>query len=185
MLSADLQKRLEKEFDEVKKGTNTKITSDIEAVVVLSGESRDPAIKTTFHDTEERLEEGIKIYKKIQALGGSPTLVLNGTDPQNIFMENESRQQKVDKIITVKNPPFPLASTKTQFEGLQDLDFEKIAIVTHAYHGPRTFRYAKKMLPNNYGFNLFLIARDKIDQSQIQKEIKKITEYASKRDIDL
>jgi len=68
MLSADLQKKLMDEFDVVEKGRNPKITSDIEAIVVLSGESLDPAIKTDLHDTEERLAEGIRIYQGIQFL---------------------------------------------------------------------------------------------------------------------
>jgi len=66
MLSADLQKKLMDEFDVVEKGRNPKITSDIEAIVVLSGESLDPAIKTDLHDTEERLAEGFRSLKALQ-----------------------------------------------------------------------------------------------------------------------
>jgi len=185
MLSADLQKKLMDEFDVVEKGRNPKITSDIEAIVVLSGESLDPAIKTDLHDTEERLAEGIRIYQGIQKLEGSPILVLNGTDPQNIFMEAEAKRRAVDKVMIVKNPSYPAASTKTQIEGLKKLKFKKIAIVTHAYHGPRVLRYARKFFLNNCKFTLFLIARDKINKNQVQQEIEKIIEYASKGDIDL
>src|SRR3990167_10547475 len=173
MLFADLQKKLIDEFNKVKLEKNPKVTQDIEAVVVLSGESRDPAVKTDLHDTEERLAEGIRIYKKIQELGGSTTLILNGTDPQNIFMEKEARKKGIVKIITIKNPPFPIASTKTQILGIKNLQYKNVIIITHAYHGPRAFRYAIKYLDKNCEFRLFLLCRDKIEKKQLQEEIKK------------
>jgi|SRR3990167_2422655 len=176
MLSADLQKKLEEEFNEVKKGTNPEITSNIDAVVVLSGESRDPEIKTNLRDTEERLAEGIRIYKKIKKLGGSPTLILNGTDPQNAFMEEESRKQGIHRVIIIKNPPYPLASTKTQVEGIKDFKFKKMAIITHAYHGPRSRRYINKFL-SGQDAPLFLVNRNKMSKGEIKIEMQKIKEY--------
>lgn len=185
MSSSDSKSRLSLEFAEVAQGKNPEITADIEAVVVLSGESRDPAIKTKLYDTEERLAEGIRIYKEVERLGGSPTLVLNGTDSQNIFMSGKSRENGVTKMETIKNPPVPEASTKTQLEGIRNLNFKMVALVTHAYHGPRTFRCINKYLPKKSPVKLFLIGRDKINRSGIQEEIKKIIEYTSKGDIDL
>jgi len=176
MLFADLQKKLTDEFDKVKLEKNPKVTQDIEAVVVLSGESQDPAIKTGLHDNEERLAEGIRIYKKVVDLGGFPTLILNGTHPQNAFMEEESRKQKIDKIIAVKNPPYPKASTKTQIQGIMNLSFKKMAIVTHAYHGPRSRRYTNKFLSGRDA-PLFLVNRNKMSKGEIKIEMQKIKEY--------
>ena len=179
MLSADLQIKLTDEFNKVKLGKNPKVTQDIEAILVLSGESQDPAVKTHLPDTEERLSEGISIYKKVQALGGSPTLILNGTDPQNAFMKEESRKQGIHRVIIIKNPPYPLASTKTQVEGIKDFKFTKMAIITHAYHGPRTRRYINKFL-SGQDILLFLINRNKMSKGEIKIEMQKIKEYFPK-----
>lgn len=179
-----IENKISLEFKAVEQGKNPDTSADIEAVVVLSGESRDPAIKTKLHDTEERLTEGIRIYKEVERLGGSPTLVLNGTDTQNAFMKKESVKHGFTKIMVVKNPPFPEASTKTQILGLVKLSIKNLAIVIHAFVGPRTIRYVRKYL-DDFKVKLFLIDRGKINQIQIRKEIKKIAKYASKGDIDL
>lgn len=169
--------KLLEEFIQLQKEKNPKITSDIEAVVVLSGESRDPALNTDLKDTEERLAEGIKIYKEIKALGGFPTLILNGTDPQNIFMENEAKENVIHKLMIIKNPRYPRASTDTQMKGLTNLNFKKIAIVTHAWHGVRVRLNAIKRLPKDISFNLFLLSRNNINDADIEMEIEKIQRY--------
>lgn len=176
MLSSNLYKGLIREFNKVERGENPQVTGNIEAVVVLSGESQDPAIKTTWHDTEERLAEGIAIYKQVVNLGGSPTLILNGTNPQNAFMEKEAKLREIGKIMTIKNPPYPMASTKTQFQGLSGLGFHKMIIIIHADYGPRTMRYIDKFL-KDIDVKLFLIGRDKMKKSEMQVEIEKILEY--------
>lgn len=172
----NIKNKLLSEFEKIKQGKNPKITADVEAVVVLSGESRDPAIKIDLHDTEERLAEGIRIYNEIKKQGSPPTLIVNGTDPQNIFMKNESRKQRIGKIVTMKNPPYPKASTKTQFEAIEHLKFKKMAIVIHAAYGPRTRRYIDKFM-NGREVLLFLIGRDKMRKSEIEIEIEKIQKY--------
>ncbi len=177
MSSSDLKSKLSLEFEEVVQGKNPEITADIEAIVVLSGESRDPAIKTKLYDTEERLAEGIRIYKEVEWLGGSPILVLNGTDPQNVFMEDESRKNGILRIKTIKNPSVPSASTDTQLKGLQKFNFRKVAIVTHAYHGVRTRMNALKRLPNSMNFELFLLNRGGVKDEDIEMEIEKIKKY--------
>lgn len=180
MLSKNSKSELLEEFEKVKKGKNLKITKDFEAVVVLSGESGDPAYPTKLKDTEERIQAGIEIFKKIQKLGGNPTLVLNGTDAQNELMKKNAKKEKVDNLQLIKNPPIPNVSTLTQFQGMKSLFFKKIALVTHAYHGPRVKRYAKKYLPKNCQYQFFLLDRDKISQNLIREEIEKILKYSQK-----
>lgn len=177
MSSTNLKSKLFKEFKELEKGKNPEITADIEAVVVLSGESGDPENPTKLKDTEERIQLGIKIFKKVRELGGNPTLILNGTGTQNILMTKIAEKEKVEKILTIKNPSVPAASTLTQFQGLKNLHFAKIALVTHAYHSPRVKRYAAKYLSKDCVFHIFLLDRDKMTQTQITEEIEKIIKY--------
>ena len=183
MLSKNSKSELLEEFEKVKRDKNSKITKDIEAVVILSGESGDPDYQTKLHDTEERTQFAIQIFKKIKKLGGSPILVLNGTNAQNNLMAKIAKSYGVKKNLTIKNPPVPRVSTLTQFQGLKNLRFAKIAIVTHAYHNPRVKRYTKKYLPKNCQSQLFLLDRDKISRNQIQQEFEKILRYSRKGDI--
>lgn len=177
------KKQLQGEFEKVKKEKNPKITKDFEAVVILSGESGDPANPTNLDDTEERTQAGIEIFKKIKKLGSNPTLILNGTDAQNGLMEKNAKKEKVDNLQLIKNLPVPNISTLTQFQGLKNKFFKKIVIVTHAYHGPRVKKYAKKYLPKNCRYQLFLLDRDKISQNLIREEIEKILRYSQKGDL--
>lgn len=181
-----IDKNLLAEFETIKKGKNPKITADMEAVVVLSGESGDPDLTTELHDTEERMLAGIKIFKAVSKSGGNPVLILTGTSAQNKLMKQLAHQQNIKNIFTLKNiPPVPAVSTYDQFRELGKLPFKKIGIVTHAYHGPRSRRYAKKYLPRGCQSELLLIGRDKIDSNQIQEETKKIIKYGLKGDLDI
>jgi hypothetical protein len=168
--------QIEIEFESVRKGKNPEIASDIEAIVVLSGESGDFELETELHDTEERTRYATKIFKKISRLGGSPVLIVDGTDSQNLMMEKMARKAGILSVTQIINPPVPIASTLTQFEGLQKLKFRKLVLITEGYHAPRVLRYAKQYLSNNIKFQLFVIHRN-FDKKMQAEEIKKIKTY--------
>ena len=173
------------EFKTIEKGKNPRLDRSIEAIVVLSGESLDPKIKTDLLDTETRLLAGIKIYRKIEKLGGKPVLVINGTDDQNRTMVNVAKESGITNIEQVKNPPYPKASTLTQIKGLRSLNFKKILLVNHAEGGPRTARYTKKLLQNSCKCELYLINRKRMSREQIDEEIGKIIKYSVEGDLSL
>ena len=82
-------------------------------------------------------------------------------------------------------PRVPLASTFDQFKELKKTNLKKIAIVTHAYHGPRVLRYATKYLAKNCQFYLFLIGRNKMTDDLIDEEVEKIIKYTKQGFIPL
>lgn len=176
MLSSNLYKGLIREFDEVKRGKNPQVTSDLEAVVVLSGESSGSTPGVYSDDTEQRTALGIRIYKMISRLGGFCFLLLNGTDIQNQKMQKLAKDSGVEKIMLIENPPFPAAATETQFIGMKKLNFKKLAIVTHAYHAPRTILTAKKIIPK-VSCKMFLLDRRFMKIAEIDSEINKILRY--------
>lgn len=177
MSAFDLQARLRKEFEEVKKGINPKVTSEVEAVVVLSGESGGSTPGIFLKDTEKRTNYGIGMYKKIKKMGANPVLVLNGTDSQNRLMQKMAKEAGVEKTKLIKNPDYPKASTDTQLAGVANLNFQKIAIITHAWHGVRVKINAEKILPKKMSFYLFLMDREKISKEDIDTEVEKIQKY--------
>lgn len=182
----NIKSKLLLEFRESARGKNPKVIADIEAVVVLSGESGDPALATDLQDTQERTLAGIKIYKAVSKAGGNPMLVLTGTNSQNKLMLKLAKEKGITKITMLENiPPVPLASTFDQFRQLKKMQFKKIAIVTHAYHGPRVLRYAKKYLAKNCQFYLFLIGRGKMTNDFIEEEVAKIVKYSKKGHIPI
>lgn len=168
-----------KAFNNIKKTKDPKISPDIDAVVVLSGESGGSVPGTYQHDTQERVNFGIALFKKIEKLGRSPTFILSGTNHQNILMKKMAKNAGINKIVLIKNLPYPFASTDTQIKGLAKLHFTKLAIVTHAWHGVRTKLTAEKRLPRNVFFQLFLLERNKINNSDLESEIGKIQKYFS------
>lgn len=173
----DNKKALLEEFNLIRTGKDPELSSDFEAVVILSGESLDSNIKTDLHDTEERTFYAIKIFKKILDNGGSPTFVVNGTDNQNTLIANIAKKNGISKVLLVKNPKVPFASTETQAYGFLKLRFKKIAVVTHAYHGARTRLHLIKNLPRNVKFKLFLYDRREMKVEDINREIEKINRY--------
>lgn len=177
MLSKDIKDKITKEFRDLENGDNPQVTADIEAVVVLSGESGDPANKTDLLDTQERCEYGIEVYKKIKTAGGRPLLVLNGTEPQNKLMAKIAKQNEVFDSITIINPAFPRASTLTQFKRMKKFGFKKIAVITHAYHAVRVKFTSKSVLPRECTVLLFLLGRKAIDEDIKSTEMKKIERY--------
>lgn len=182
----NIKSKLLAEFRAISKGKNPKITTDIEAVVVLSGESGDPDFKTNLNDTEERTRTGVKIIETIKKRGGNPVLIITGTPAQNKFMFKLAKNAGIKKIKNLKNiPSVPLGSTLDQFKELIKLDLKKIAIVTHAYHGPRVLRYAAKYLDKNCQFYLFLLARNAMTGNLTEEEIKKIIRYSNQGYISL
>jgi hypothetical protein len=173
----NVKSKLLLEFKQVTKEKDPKVFSAIEAVVILSGESAGAVAGNRIGDTEQRTNYAIKIFKQIKALGGFPTLVLNGTDVQNKLMAKLARRAGVFNIVYIKNPPFPRASTDTQMKGLAKLNFKKVAIITHGRHSLRANMTALKRLPKNTAFSLFLVDRKKMDQNDINEEIEKIIKY--------
>src|SRR3989344_2330215 len=185
MSLTNIPSKIRAEFESVKKGKNPKITSDIEAVVVLSGESGDPITEDGSFDTQERMRLGVKIYKTIQQIGGKPELIVAGTEHQNQLTLKLAKKNGIEQASIVKGiPPAPYASTLDQFKQLKT-DRKHLAIVTHAIHGPRTLRYAIKYLLKNTEFKIFLIGRRSMEKSAIDSELSKIQTYAGKEDIDL
>lgn len=176
MLLKNIRNKLLFEFEEVSRGRNPRITKDVEAVVILSGDSGDPAIKTKIHDTEQRTLFGIKLFKKISSLNRKVVLILSGTKPQLDIMMNLSRINRIEKMKPIPTKAFPKASTLTQIHDLMRLPYRKIAFVTHAYHGPRTLRYIKKFYPEGEA-QLFLFDRNKITKQKVTEEIRKISKY--------
>ncbi len=176
MLSRNLKNKFRLEYDKIRQEKDPEITTDIEAVVVLSGESQDPAIMTKWHDTEDRTSFGIEIYKKVIKLGGLCKLLLNGTDIQNLMMQKIAKDADVENMVLVKNPPFPIASTKTQLQALAKLNYKNIAIVTHSYHAPRVALTAAKITPK-ISISMFLLGRKDIKKGEIEREINKIKMY--------
>lgn len=168
---------LRAEFEKVKKGNNPDISLDIDAVVVLSGESAGSSPGIYESDTEERVTFAVSIYREIEKLGGFPQLVLNGTKFQNKAIKKIAELSGVKNIMFIENPPFPKASTDTQIQGLAKLNFKKIAIVTHAYHGPRARITVLKWLPKKVFFDLFLLDRKNMKADDIEREIEKIKRY--------
>lgn len=186
MPSTNIRSKLLLEFREVAREKNPIVTADIEAVVVLSGESGDPNHKTNLTDTEERTKEGLRIFKEIKKIGGNPVLILTGTHAQNKLMLKLAKKEGIKKIKMLENIPLvPLASTFDQFRELKKIHFKKIAIVTHAYHGPRVLRYATEYLVKNCQFYLFLISRNKMINDLIDEEVEKIIKYSKKGYIPL
>ena len=178
--------KLLSEFREIAKEKNPKVTANIEAVVVLSGESGDPDLETNLTDTEERTKEGLRIIEEIKKRRGSPVLILTGTNAQNKLMLKLAKKAGIKKIEMLKNiPRVPLASTFDQFKQLKKTNFKKIAIVTHAYHGPRVLRYTTKYLVKNFQFYLFLIERNKMTCDLIDEEVEKIIKYSKQGYIPL
>lgn len=180
MSSTDFVNKLLSEYKEIENGKNPAVTADIDAVVVLSGESAGVVPSIYKNDTEERTETGIEIYKQIEKLGGKCHLLIDGTDVQNKKMSAMAKAAGVGNILPVLNPPYPAASTETQFRGLLNLNFKKLAIVTHAYHGVRAKLAAAKYLPGDVSFELFLIGRGEMIKEQKENEIKKIQKYFNK-----
>ena len=93
----NIKSKLLSEFREIAKEKNPKVTANIEAVVVLSGESGDPDLETNLTDTEERTEEGVRIFKKIKKVGGNPVLVITGTHFQNKLMLKLAKKAGIKK----------------------------------------------------------------------------------------
>lgn len=177
MSSKNIKSRLLSEFRQIAKGKDPKVSSAIEAVIILSGESGGAVLGNRVGDTEQRTNYAIKIFKQIKASGGVPTLVINGNDVQNKLMARLAKRSGVAEIVYIKNPSYPRASTDTQMKGLAKLNFKKVAIVTHAWHGCRTKMTALKRLPKNIFFNLFLVNRKNMDQNDIDEEIEKMSKY--------
>lgn len=165
------------EFDRIKKGRDPNITPDIEAVVVLSGESADPLLKTPLKDTEARTLKGVKVFQRITRIGGSPTLVLNGTKSQIKVMRRIAKAKGINNIDYIINPDVPFASTFTQIEGMRKLNYKKIAIATHAFHAMRTTINARAIFHPSVYFELFLIGRNEMSSMNVKNEVKKIQRY--------
>lgn len=186
MLSKNIKSKLLKEFADIQNSVNAPVSKDIDAVVVLSGESADPQTENDSFDTQQRTIEGIKIYKEIKKMGGKPTLVLTGTMPQNKIMIDLAFMhgvKRIEKLTGIPRPP--LASTLIQFKQLRTLKVKSAVIVTHATHGPRVSRYAVKYWNHNSRFQLYLLNRRPMRGSLIKSEVKKIEIYSNKGDIDL
>lgn len=172
--------RISAEFESVKAAKNPKITADIEAVVVLSGESGDPITENDSFDTEERMRLGMRIYKKIHQFGGKTELIVTGTEHQNHMMSRLARRNGIRQVTFLKGiPPAPFASTLDQFKQLKT-DKNILAIVTHAYHAPRVSRYINQYLPQKE-IKLYLIKRRGITKNQISEELNKIEQYFTKK----
>lgn len=177
MSSTDLANKILSEYKEIENGKNPAVSAEIDAIIVLSGESAGAVSSIYKNDTEERIEIGIDIYNQVEKLGGKCHLLIDGTDVQNKKMDYMAKAAGVGNILPVLNPPYPVASTETQFRGLLNLHYKKLAIVTHAYHGVRAKLAAKKYLPGDVSFELFLIGRGKMTKEQKESEIKKIQKY--------
>ena len=89
--------KLLSEFREIAKEKNPKVTANIEAVVVLSGESGDPDLETNLTDTEERTKESLRIIEEIKKRRGSPVLILTGTNAQNKLMLKLAKKAGIKK----------------------------------------------------------------------------------------
>jgi len=186
MLSENIKSKLLKEFKVLKGFKNPRVSKEIDAVVVLTGDSTDPLTEDGSFDTQKRLKTGLRIYRRIEKLGGRPTLILTGTKPQNEIMLEIVKKNKIDRVIKLPNIPRPpLASTLIQIKQLKKLKNKNMMIVTHAVHGPRTYRYVLKHLSSKSKFALFLIDREAMKTSQIKSETERIYAYSKKGDLDL
>src|SRR3989344_205187 len=108
MSLTNIPSKIRAEFESIKKGKNPKITADIEAVVVLSGESGDPITENGSYDTQERMRLGVKIFKTIQQIGGRPALIVAGTEHQNRMMLKLARRKGIGRVTTLRGiPPAP------------------------------------------------------------------------------
>ncbi|MCR4324846.1 MAG: YdcF family protein [Candidatus Curtissbacteria bacterium] len=180
----EVENKLKQEFESVRNSVDPKIDAGIEAVAILSGESGDPALKTNLRDTEQRTAYGLTIYKKLASFSSrGPKLVLTGTEAQNDLMRKLAKNIDSSNVIKLSNmPPVPLISTLDQFKELGKLNFKKLAIVTHAYHGPRSARYARKYLGKK-DYEFFLLDRRGMNPEEIKSEIGKIIKYFMKKDL--
>src|SRR3989344_6691024 len=186
MLSENIKSKLLKEFKVLKGFKNPRVSKEIDAVVVLTVDSTDPLTEDGSFDTQKRLKTGLRIYRRIEKLGGRPTLILTGTKPQNEIMLEIVKKNKIDRVIKLPNIPRPpLASTLIQIKQLKKLKNKNMMIVTHAVHGPRTYRYVLKHLSSKSKFALFLIDREAMKTSQIKSETERIYAYSKKGDLDL
>ena len=139
-------------------------------------------------ENKQRLEEGLKLIKKIRVKKGKPLFVFLGTKTHNDNLKNYLAKRKND-IQILYGCIRKYVSTRTQVQDLVRL-FKKtspknILVVTHAYHIPRIKRYFKKYLQTKLKYNFWPVGDIKKQQKQVEKEIKKIIKYSTKHHLSV
>lgn len=146
----------------------------------------------TGSDTRRRLEEGMRLAKKISRMNGGilPGVYISGYDEHNAHLrkwraeglfENKYSFPKSNLIV---GPLQNILHTGDQFKLFPQKFLKgnkRIAVVTDAYHIPRIERYVEKFFPAERERFVFYPALPiTTNGAYIKKETKKIMKYAKK-----
>ena len=150
-----------------------------------------------YSDTRRRLEEGMRLGKKIAKINGRkfPVLYVSGYDEHNTNLKQWHAEDVFEKEYAFpKNnlrigPQEHIRHTGDQFE-LFPRRFlkgnKKIVIVTDAYHIPRVRRYVEKFFPAQREQFVFYPAQPiAMSPADVKRETKKIIGYSKKGIIPL
>lgn len=148
-------------------------------------------------DTRRRLEEGMRVAKKISRLSGKPlpAVYISGYDEHNTNLRKWQREGLFRNRYTFREnkllvgPQEHIRHTGDQFR-LFPRKFlkgnKKIVIVTDAYHIPRARRHLLQRFPDEKNRFVFYPAKPiKMSSADVNKETQKIIEYAYKGIIPL
>lgn len=150
-----------------------------DAVVVLCAEEVDVS-----GENKERIDAGIAAT---QGGGQKVPLIFLGT-----IKHIEKLEEYLAKNQSDLRPLYPTKrlheSSWTQIRSLADYlkrnPFNKLLVLTHAYHIPRVKRYCVKYL-SNCEYDFLPVGNIENQKQQVKSEIEKIIKYAEKGDLPL
>ncbi len=174
------KQKLMSEFEHIKKPKFSNFKK-LDAVVILAAEETDMA-----GETKQRVDEGLKIYKKT---GKKCLFVYLGVKAgKDYFIDYVEDKIDLNRIMVLTNRKE--ASTKTQIKDfskfLNDKGLTSIILVSSAYHLPRLQRYCKKFIDGKkYKLSYWPVGETGSQKLLVDKEISKIIRYAKKGDVSL
>jgi hypothetical protein len=178
MTDPQVANRLLKEFSAVDQLPKASLES-FDAVVMLCAEEVDAS-----GENGERIMAALNVQGKIKP--SSPLLYM-GTIYHIKGLEDYLTKNKLTPNIlypTRRRAESSWTEIRSLADYLKKKKFEKVLVLTHAYHLPRIMRYCASYLTDQ-DYDFFPVGHIENQIAQTQAEVQKIIKYAEKGDLPL